>query len=143
MAASPAFGNPRSIVVWQMEVKNMGATNYDIFPAYQMYVSTVTTPSGDLDGLWGASVDAVSEAGLDVVLDTVTLAPGETQTFTLAAYIPAGTPKRFTWALDPTTRPTPATPGVPGSNLLVWTNTVNTVCAGDLSEPAVLPTPVP
>ncbi len=142
IAASPAVGNPRSIVTWQMEVKNMGATSYDLFPAYQMYISTVTTPTGDVEGLWGASMDAVSEAGLSVVLDTVTLAPGETQTFTLAAYIPAGSPKRFTWALDPTSRPTPSTPGVPGSNLLVWTNTVNTVCTGDLAEPAVLPTPL-
>lgn len=142
MTASPAFGNPRSIVVWQVEVKNMGATNYDVFPAYQMYVSTVTTSSGDVDGLWGANTDAVSEAGLSVVLDTVTLVPGQTQTFTLAAYIPAGMPKRFTWTLDPTTRPTPATPGVPGSNLLVWMNAINTICAGDLAEPAALPTPV-
>lgn len=143
MAASPASGNPRSIVVWQVEVKNMGATSYDLFPAYQMYVSTVTTPGGDVEGLWGASMDAVSEAGLSVVLDTASLSAGETRTFPLAAYIPAGTPRRFTWALDPTIRPTPAAPGVPGSNLLVWTNVVNTVCAGDLAEPGVLPTPIP
>ena len=142
IAASPASGNPRSIVIWQVEIKNLSATPYDVFPAWQTYVSTVTTPSGDVDGLWGASLDAVSEAGLSIVLEAVTLAPGETRTFTLAAYIPAGTPKRFTWALDPTTRPTPATPGVPGTNLLVWTNTANTICAGNLAEPGVLPTPI-
>ncbi len=142
LPAVPVAGRARSIAVWQIEVKNLGATPYDLFPAYQMYVSTVSTPSGEVQGLWGASLEAVADAGLNVVLEAVSLAPAETQTFTLAAYIPSGTPKRFTWALDPTTRATPITPGVPGSNLLIWTNTTNPVCAGELAEPARLPTPI-
>ncbi|MEO8391402.1 MAG: hypothetical protein ABI700_00280 [Chloroflexota bacterium] len=141
-SASPASGNSRSIVVWQIEIKNEGVTLYEVFPAWQMFISTITTPDGDVDGLWGASLDAVREAGLTIDLDPTTLAPGQTQTFTLVAYIPAGTPKHFTWTLDPTTRPMPATPGVPGSNLLVWSNVQNTICTGRLAEPPVLPTPV-
>lgn len=142
ITASSASGEPRNIVVWQIEIKNVGTSPYDVFPAWQMFVSTVATSEGDMDGLWGASLDALNEAGLNVDVDTSTIAPGQTQTFKLAAYIPTGIPKHFAWALDPTTRPTPATPGVPGSNLLVWTNSQNTVCAGDLAEPVVLPTPI-
>jgi hypothetical protein len=143
LTASPTpGGSPRSVVRWEIEIKNVGTTLYEVFPAWQMYVSMVTTPGGDLDGIWGASRDAVAEAGLSSPLEAVTLAPGETKTFTLAAYIPAGTPRRFTYALDPTARPTPATPGLPGTNLVVWTNAANTICAGDLSEPPALPTPI-
>ncbi len=142
ISASPASGTSRSIVIWEVEIKNEGTTPYDVFPAWQMYVSTVTTSTGDIDGLWGTSLDALSEAGLSTTVDPVTIAPGQSQIFTLAAYIPAGTPKHFTWALDPTTRSTPATPGVPGSNLLVWTNAQNSICPGTLADPVTLPTPV-
>ena len=144
LPASPApTGSPRSIVRWDIEIKNVGAVPYDVFPAWQMYIASVTTPTGDVEGIWGASEDAVAEAGLSAPLEAVTLAPGETRTFTLAAYIPAGTSHRFAYALDPTSRPTPETPGVPGTNVMVWTNTTNTTCTGDLAEPPVLPTPLP
>src|SRR5215216_3264322 len=108
-----------------------------------MYVSAVRTTEGDLEGLWGASGDAVAEADVTTQLEAVTLASGETRTFTLAAYIPAGTPRYFTYALDPTTRPTPASSGMPGANVMVWENVTNTICAGDLAEPPLLPTPLP
>ena len=143
LPASPtATGSPRNIVRWILEIKNVGRVAYEVFPAWQMYVSTVVTPTAEVDGVWGASRDAVMEVGLNSLLEAVTLAPAETRTFTLASYIPAGVPRRFTYALDPTERPTPVTPGVPGSNLMVWTNTTNTICAGDLAEPPLLPTPV-
>ena len=78
-------------------------------PAWQMYVATVATASGDLEGIWGASRAAAAEAGLTTPLEALTLAAGETRTFPLAAYIPAGSPLRFAYALDPTTRPSPET----------------------------------
>ena len=43
ISASPAQGHPRSIVIWEVEIKNEGTTPYDVFPAWQMYVSTVRT----------------------------------------------------------------------------------------------------
>jgi len=144
LPASPApGGSPRSIVHWEVEIKNVGAAPYEVFPAWQMYVSTVTTSTGDVDGIWGASRDAITEAGLSSLLEAVTLSSGETRMFTLAAYIPGGTPRRFAYALDPTTRPTLATPGVPGTNVMMWTNATNSICAGELAEPPVLPTPLP
>lgn len=143
LAASAApNGSPRSLVRWEVEIKNVGDAPYDVFPAWQMYVSTVTTASGDIEGLWGASRAAAAEAGLSTPLEAVALAPGETRLFALAAYIPSGTARRFAYALDPTTRPVPETPGVPGANVMVWTNSTNTICAGELAEPPVLPTPL-
>ncbi len=143
LAASPApNGDPRSLARWEVEIKNAGSLPYEVFPAWQMYVSTVTTDSGDIEGIWGASRDAAAEAGLTALLEAVMLVPGETRVFALAAYIPAGTVRRFAYALDPTTRPTLVTPGVPGTNVMVWTNTTNTVCAGELAEPPDLPTPL-
>jgi hypothetical protein len=35
-----------------VEIKNIGAIEYDVFPAMQMYVSTITLPSGiDIEGV--------------------------------------------------------------------------------------------
>jgi hypothetical protein len=43
---------PQSIFVWTVEIKNIGAIEYDVFPAMQMYVSTITLPSGiDIEGV--------------------------------------------------------------------------------------------
>jgi len=142
LPASPSpTGTPRSLARWDIEIKNVGASAYEVFPAGQMYISAVMTSTGEVTGVWGASRDAAVESGLLAPLEAVSLSAGETRTFQLAAYIPSGTPSRFAYALDPTTRPTPAAPGVPGTNLLTWDNTVNTTCAGELSEPPVLPTP--
>jgi hypothetical protein len=139
-AAAPAApdGSPRGIVRWQIEIRNLGGTAYEVFPAYQAYVSAVATAAGTVTGVWGASQAAAALAGLAAPLEAVTLAPGTTRTFDLAAFIPAGMPQGFTFALDPTVR---SAPGVPGSNLLVWTNAVNPVCIGELAEPPALPTP--
>jgi len=142
LSASPSStGTPRSLVRWDIEIKNVGTSAYEVFPAGQMYISAVMTATGEVTGVWGASRDAAAEAGLVAPLEAISLNPGQTRTFQLAAYIPSGIPRRFAYALDPTTRPTPPAPGVPGTNLLTWEDTVNTTCAGDLSEPPVLPTP--
>lgn len=141
-AASPALDNqPRSLVRWQLEVKNVGSRPYELFPAWQMYVSTVDTAVGPVDGIWGTNRDAVTTAGLMTTLEAITLRPGETRVFALAAFIPEGTPQRFSYALDPTTDPSHS--GVPGANVMTWVNEPNTVCAGDLAEPPLLPTPMP
>ena len=136
-------GTPRRIAVWDLEVKNVGTVAYDLLPAWQMYVSTVTTGHGDEAGIWGASRDAAAEAGIALVYEAITLPPGATRTFSLAAYIPDGTPKRFTYMLDPTTRESGSRQ--PGSNPLIWINATNPGCSGDIRDPdagGVLPTPI-
>ena len=63
--------------------------------------------------------------------------PGETKTFTLAAYGPRGPARRVSYVLDVTARddgggiPTI----VPGQNIVSWINEVNTICTGDIAEP--------
>lgn len=130
----------RTVAVWEMEIRNLSGGNYDVFPAYQSYLSQIV---GGTTGVWGASSDAAVDAGLIVTYEAVGLAPGATQMFTLAAFIPYGAaPDRVTFMLDPTTRPTPP-PRLPGSNALVWRTETNPSCAGTIADPpaGVLPPP--
>lgn len=124
----------RTVAVWELEIKNLSGGNYDVFPAYQSYISQLV---GGTSGVWGASSDAAVDAGLTVTYEAVGLAPGAAQTFTLAGFIPYGTaPNRVTFMLDPTTRPTPP-PRLPGSNALVWRTETNPSCAGTIADPPV------
>jgi hypothetical protein len=130
----------RTVAVWQIEIRNLSGGTYDVFTAYQSYISQLV---GGTSGTWGASSDAAVDAGVTVTYEAVGLAPGATGTFTLAAFIPYGTaPDRVTFMLDPTTRPTPP-PRLPGSNALVWRNETNPSCAGTIADPpvGVLPPP--
>ncbi|MCS7071039.1 MAG: hypothetical protein NZM00_06010 [Anaerolinea sp.] len=130
----------RTVAVWRIEIRNLSGGVYDVFPAYQSYVSQLVDGS---TGVWGASTDAAVGAGLTVTYAAASLAPGETRSFTLAAFIPYGTaPDRIALMLDPTARPTPP-PRLPGSNALVWRMETNPHCAGTIADPpaGVLPPP--
>lgn len=130
----------RTVAVWVIEIKNLSDSVYDVFPAYQSYVSQLV---GGATGTWGATADAAVDAGLSIVYEAVGLASGETRTFMLAGFIPYGTaPDRVTFMLDPTTRPTPP-PRLPGSNALVWRTETNPSCGGAIADPpaGVLPSP--
>jgi hypothetical protein len=118
--------SPRSVALWELEVTNVGSVPYELFPAMLMFVATVTTASGEVEGVWGASRAAYTAAGLPMTYEVASLAPGETRTFTLAAFIPAGIPKRLVYLLDPTRRIS-GTP-YPGTNPLTWINQPNPVC---------------
>lgn len=130
----------RTVAVWEIEIKNLGGGGYDVFPAYQSYVSQLV---GGATGTWGATADAAVDGGLSIVYEAVGLAPSETRTFALAGFIPYGTaPDRVTFMLDPNTRPTPP-PRLPGSNALVWRTETNPYCGGAIADPpaGVLPPP--
>ena len=130
----------RTVAVWEVEIKNLSGGVYDVFPAYQSYVSQIV---GGATGTWGASSDAAVDAGLTVTYEAVGLASGAAQTFTLAAFIPYGSaPDRITFMLDPTIRPTPP-PRLPGSNALVWQTETNPYCGSTIADPpaGVLPPP--
>jgi hypothetical protein len=129
-------GQPQSIYVWELEIKNVGRGEYDTFPAGQMYVSTVTRPGGiEVEGVWGASIDAAKDAGFTPQYDMTDLQPGETKTFTLAAYGPRGTARRIAYVLDVTARGEGIPTIVPGQNIVAWINEVNTICTGEIEEP--------
>jgi len=130
----------RTVAVWEIEIKNLSGSTYDVFPAYQSYVNQLV---GGSTGVWGASTNAAADAGLIVTYEAVSLALGATQTFTLAGFIPYGAaPDRITFMLDPTTRPTPP-PRLPGSNALVWRMETNPYCSAAITDPpsGVLPPP--
>lgn len=120
-AASPdEDGRPRRVYVWQLEVSNLGSEDYELFPALQMYLSTIATPAGEVTGAWGSSQAAADETGLTIDNDTAILLPGERRVFRLAAYGPAGTARRFTFTLDPTV--------TAGSGTITWVNATNPYC---------------
>lgn len=128
----------RTVAVWEVEIKNLSGAVYDVFPAYQSYVSQLV---GGATGVWGASNAAAVDAGLTLTYEAADLTAGETSSFTLAAFIPYGTtPDRVTFMLDPTMRPTPP-PVLPGSNALVWRTETNPNCSGTIADPpaGVLP----
>lgn len=130
----------RTVAIWELEIKNLSGSGYDVFPAYQSYVSQLV---GGATGTWGASSDAAADAGLMVTYEAISLAPNETRSFTLAGFISYGTaPDRITFMLDPTTRPTPP-PRLPGSNALVWRMDTNLYCSAAIADPpsGVLPPP--
>ena len=129
-------GQLQSIYLWTVEMKNVGSVEYDVFPAAQMYVSTITLPTGaDLDGVWGSSLAAAEEAGLTPNYEATDIQPGETKTFTLAAYGPRGTARRISYALDASARDRLNPTVVPGRNIVSWINEVNTICTGEIEEP--------
>ncbi len=131
-----AQGQPQSIFVWELEVKNIGTIPYSIFPAGQMYISTVTLPGGgETNGIWGASLAAAEEAGLTPEYELIDIQPGETHTFILAAYAPQGTVRRLSYVLDVTSRGDGEPTVVPGQNVVTWINEVNTICTGEIEEP--------
>ena len=131
-----AQGQPQSIFVWQLEVRNVGTMAYSIFPAAQMYVSTITLPGGqETEGIWGASIAAAEEAGLTPEYELVDVQPDETRTFTLAAFGPQGDVRRLAYVLDATSRGDDIPTVVPGQNIVTWINEVNTICNGEIEEP--------
>lgn len=130
----------RTVAVWEIEIKNLSGSTYDVFPAYQSYVSQLV---GNATGVWGASSDAAVDAALTLTYEAVGLAPSETRVFTLASFVPYETvPDRITFMLNPTTRPTPP-PRLPGSNALVWRTETNPYCGATIADPpaGVLPLP--
>jgi len=126
--ASPdTNGDARNITTWQLEVKNIGTSDYEIFPTAQMFLSEINTAYGTVNGVWPATREAADEAGVALDDDAYTLNSGEVRVFRLAAYAPVGQAARFTFQLDPTVSE--------GSAVMNWTNQINPYCAGDISEP--------
>lgn len=133
----------RTVVVWQIEIKNLSNRLYDVLPVYQSYISQLTS---GVVGIWGASTNAAADAGLMVTYEAASLPNGMTQTFTLAAFIPYGeAPDRVSFTLDPGTHSVSASVGTPssapGSNLLSWRTDTNPYCSGTIADPptGVLP----
>ncbi|MDQ7033414.1 MAG: hypothetical protein Q9P01_00845 [Anaerolineae bacterium] len=126
--ASPdTDGTARRVYIWQLEVKNIGTADYEVFPSAQMFLSEISTASGNLSGTWFATREAAEDIAVPFDADVYTLSSGQTRTFRFAAYAPAGQATRFTLQLDPTV--------TSGSGTINWTNQSNPYCSGDISDP--------
>ena len=125
--ASPdTDGTAQRIYTWQLEVKNIGTADYEIFPSTQMFLSEISAASGNLSGTWFATREAAEEANVPFDADVYTLNSGQTRSFRFAAYAPAGQAKRFTLQLDPTV--------TSGSGTINWANQNNPYCSGNISD---------
>jgi hypothetical protein len=126
--ASPdTDGNARNVYTWQLEVKNIGTADYEVFPSAQMFLNEISTAYGDQTGAWPATREAADEAGVPFDDDAYRLDAGETRVFRFAAYGPAGQASRFTFQLDPTVSD--------GSGVVTWTNQSNPYCSSDITDP--------
>lgn len=119
LPASPARdGSERMLVLWQLEVTNLGFETYSIAPTVVLTLTTIRTPGGLLlSGDWVATERAGEEAGVVVDTNLVDIPPGDTRVFQFAAYTPPGTPERWTLELD-----------IEGDNRLTWINAINPYC---------------
>lgn len=120
-------GEPRSVYTWQLEVKNIGRADYEVFPSAQMFLSEIRTAYGNQTGVWPATQEAADEVGVGFDDDAYRLDTGETRIFRFAAFAPAGQAVRFTFQLDPTVSE--------GSGIVTWVNQHNPYCAGDIADP--------
>ena len=120
--ASPLGSNPRYLVTWRLEIRNLGSTTYETIPVALMVISRINTASGEQTGIWRTSETAMNAAGFTNENDDP-LMPGVTRTYRLAAYVPSGSVRQFAYLLDGE-----------GSNRITWVNAVNPSCSGDVAN---------
>ena len=128
----------RQVVVWEVQLKNLGRVPYQTLPGAQVFIREV----GGHTGYWYASADALLAAGLpadDTILDILELAPNQTVRLTLAAFTPLGTVEAVGWMLDPYSGGIGQ--GIVGGNTAVWRNESDPFgCVGNVDDLPVLPT---
>ncbi len=120
--APPLGGNVRNLMTWRLEIRNLGSTTYETIPVALMVITRINTASGEQMGTWRTSEGAMNAAGFtNENYDPLT--PGSTRTYRLAAYVPAGNVRQFTYLLDGD-----------GGNRLTWANAANPYCSGDVAD---------
>jgi hypothetical protein len=132
----------RQIVVWAIEIENVGAVTYHALPGAQTFVSHLMTNGQVREGQWYASAEALRSAGLNVderALDIVRLEAGESISLTLAAFTPQGEVYKLAWILDPYAS---AGGGYVGGNTALWVNQPDdNNCLGNIEGDFAIPTP--
>lgn len=134
---------PRQVVVWQIEIENVGQIPYNALPGAQVFVSHLLQNGQLLEGYWYASSEAAWVAGISLdplVLDIAEIQPNETVTFTLTAFTPLGEVFKIGWLLDPYSGG--AGQGVVGGNTALWVNETDpNHCLGNVGDNFMIPTP--
>lgn len=122
LPAPPLAGNPRSLYVWSLEIRNLGSANYETIPLALMVITRLSTANGDVTGTWRTSEAAMEAAGITGE-NYDPLPPGSTRVYLLAAFAPAGSVRQFAYLLDGD-----------GSNRITWVNASNPYCSGDIAD---------
>lgn len=117
--APPLGGSPRNLVVWSLEIRNLGSTDYETVPVALMVITRLSTANGEVTGTWNTSEAAMQAAGI-INENYDPLTPGSTRVYRLAAYAPAGSVRQFAYLLDGS-----------GGNRITWVNATNPSCSGD------------
>lgn len=118
----PLGGTPRNLVTWRLEIRNLGSTAYETIPVALMVITRINTANGEQSGTWRTSTAAMNAAGFtDENYDP--LLPDTTRLYRLAAFVPAGTVRQFTYLLDGD-----------GGNRITWVNSANPYCSGDVAD---------
>jgi hypothetical protein len=121
-SAPPLAGNPRQLVTWRLEIRNLGSAVYETVPVALMVITRIQAATGEQMGLWRTSATAMAAAGFtDENYDP--LLPGATRVYRLAAYVPIGNVRQFTYLL-----------AGDGPNRITWVNATNPFCAGDVAD---------
>ncbi len=116
--APPLRDQPRQLVTWRLEIRNLGSRVYETVPPALMVITQV----GAQSGTWRTSEAAMNAADFtSEIYDP--LAPGMTRTYRLAAYIPAGSVRQFAYLLD-----------ADSDNHITWVNAANPYCSGDVAD---------
>jgi len=128
----------RQVVVWEIELKNLGRVAYQTLPGAQVFIREVNGQAG----YWYASADALLAGGRmpdPRVLDLLDVAPNQTVRLTLAAFTPVGTVDAIGWMLDPYSGGIGQ--GIVGGNTAVWRKESDPFgCVGNVDDLPVVPT---
>ena len=89
----------QTLITWQLEIVNLGTTDYETIPVALMSITRITTSNGEQSGTWGTSDTAMQAAGFTSE-NYDPLIPGEIRIYNLAASIPSGNASQFTYLLD-------------------------------------------
>jgi hypothetical protein len=133
----------RQVVIWDIEIGNIGTIRYNALPGAQVFVSHLLVAGQAQAGYWYASAEAALAANIALderVLDIVEVAPNETVRLTLTAFTPIGEVYKIAWLLDPYSGGTGS--GVVGGNTVLWLNQPDpNNCMGNVGDGFVIPSP--
>ncbi|MBA3872398.1 MAG: hypothetical protein H0X30_24935 [Anaerolineae bacterium] len=120
LPAPPLAGSPRNLVVWSLEIRNLGSADYETVPVALMVITRLNTANRDMNGTWNTS-EAAMQAARITNQNYDPLTPGSTRVYRLAAYAPAGNVRQFAYLLDGS------------SNRITWVNATNPSCSADIA----------
>jgi len=132
----------QQVVVWDVEIGNVGTIPYNALPGAQSFVSHLLVNGQPQAGYWYASTDAAHAAQITLdprVLDIVEVLPNQTVTLTLTAFTPISEVYKLAWILDPYSG---GQGEVIGGNTALWVNEVDPyACVGNVGTGFGIPTP--